>query len=187
MPRKGLTAVEKTKLEALARRAGLNVISKRGWTKCYLPGQDKGKAIGIPNTEKVTRVEIVGFTSPLGIKHPKPPANTVEQMLNFEQAEALILENFKDLCRELMAMAPAEGQAAPKGEQQVITAGDVGEVPPEVLTEAQLEALTAPDSSPAEATASAPEAPAEEELESLDDLDDLDDEEEGEEEQIAHG
>jgi hypothetical protein len=131
--RKDLTSVPKEKFLAAALQLGMVLIPKKGWTKAYPPGHNKGKAIGIPNTEKVSRIEIVGFESKEvpTVMHPKPPAATVTQMLDFHQEEKDILEDFRELCNELKAMsAPTE--------EVVIAASDVGTVPAEALV--QLEA-----------------------------------------------
>lgn len=110
MSRKELTKVEKQKLVAIAEKQGLEIVSKKGWTKCYLPGTKK--ALGIPNTDQVTRVELVGFESEVGVAHPAPPAGTVTQMLDFGQEEQMVLRDFAEACRVLMAL-----KAAPPAEE----------------------------------------------------------------------
>lgn len=106
MSRKGLTAVEQEKLVAVANKLGLNVVTRKGFTKVFAPGATRGAALGIPNTKLVTRVELVGFTSEAGIPHPKPPAKTVEQMLNFGQEEASILGDFYKAAKKLLELPP---------------------------------------------------------------------------------
>jgi len=108
MARKGLTQVQFEKFVQTAEKAGLSLITKGGWTKAYPAGKTRGPALGIPNTKQVTRIELVAFESEVGIAHPKPPAATVTQMLNFEQDEKLVLRDFYRAAKYLASLVEAE-------------------------------------------------------------------------------
>lgn len=108
MSRTTLTQVEYSDLIKIANHLGLNVVENKGFTKCYAAGKTKPPALGIPNTTKVTRVELVGFNHAVGIAHPKPPAKTVEQMLDFSKAsQADILKDFLQVARHVANSAGA--------------------------------------------------------------------------------
>lgn len=123
MARKGMTSVKQESLLEVVQHLGLAVVERKGWLKCYKAdekGQPTGKpAIGIPTTKMVTRVELVNFEHPLGVPHPKPPAGSVTQMLNFEQDEKAIRKDLYKVCREgiLGAKPKAKPEASEAGEE----------------------------------------------------------------------
>ena len=96
---RNVTQVEGTDFVKIAQRLGLDIKVNKGFTKCYRPGSVH-IGVGIPNTKMVTRVELVGFTHPLGIAHPRPPAKTVEQMMDFSKDRKQILQDFYQICAE---------------------------------------------------------------------------------------
>jgi hypothetical protein len=108
MSRKGLTQVQFEKFVKTAQQAGLTLVSKGGWTKAFPPGQTRGKSLGIPNTKLVTRVELVGFENELAVAHPKSPAATVTQVINFVQDEKLILRDFYKVAKFLATLVVTE-------------------------------------------------------------------------------
>ena len=112
MSRKNMTRVANSKLVACAQRAGLEIEVNKGWTKCYAPGQRK-RALGIPNTKSCTIVEIVGFTHEIGVAHPKPPAKTVEQCMDFSGTELSILKDFLTVARDLFASSQPKVEEKP--------------------------------------------------------------------------
>ena len=113
MSRKGLTKVSQEKFLKICEKVGLTVVSNKGWVKCYAPGNTKGLSLGIPQTDDVTRVELVRFTAPeelasVVVPHPKPPAKTVEQMIDFSVEEKLILRAFYKLASHIKATHEAK-------------------------------------------------------------------------------
>jgi len=94
-----LTQVQHDDLIKIAENLGLEIVENKSFTKCYKPGSRR-QAVGVPNTRSVTRVELVGFTHNRGIAHPKPPAKTVEQMLDFDKGLPEILTDFYAVCAE---------------------------------------------------------------------------------------
>jgi hypothetical protein len=114
--RKGLTSVKAEQFKQIGEKLGMTIVAKKGWTKFFPAGHEKGAALGVPNTAQVTRVELVGFTHETGIPHPKPPAKTVEQMLNFEQPEQMILADFNKAAKHLIETV-AKADAATAAEE----------------------------------------------------------------------
>lgn len=114
MSRKGLTGVKQEKFVIIVQRLGMDIKPNRGWLKCSPKGAGIKRSVGIPTTKSVTRIELIGFTHELAVAHPKPPAKTVEQMIDFAQDEKLILQNFYLVCKHLCAAhgVKAEGEQA---------------------------------------------------------------------------
>ena len=124
-----VTAVKIEKFLATAEKLGMSVKQNKGWTKVFPANGSVKRSLGIPNTKSITRIELVGFESAeFGVAHPKPPAATVTQMLDFAQDEKLILRAFykvaKSLCEsatkaaaEVAAAAVAETPAVETSEQ----------------------------------------------------------------------
>jgi hypothetical protein len=102
MSRKGLTKVEQSKIVAIMDRAGLECKANAGFLKFHKAGAGIRRSLGVPTTKSVTRVELVGFESTTGtVAHPKPPAATVTQMVDFAQDEKLVLKAIWDLASTL--------------------------------------------------------------------------------------
>lgn len=99
MSRANCTPVEGTDFVKIAQHLGLEIVVRHGFTKCYRPGS-RHVGVGISNSRMITLVELVGFTHPLAVKHPKPPAKTVEQMVDFSKDRATILQDFYRICAE---------------------------------------------------------------------------------------
>lgn len=140
MARQGLTQVDKADLIKVVTKAGLAMVHRKGWIKCYKAdekGMPTGKrAIGIPQTDHVTRIELVNFEHPLGVKHPRPPAGSVTQMVDFTQDAKTIKRALWKIIREgILEMAP--GTEITKAAEE---AGTVREGPAEGSAEEQQEA-----------------------------------------------
>ena len=105
------TQIEGTDFVKIAQHCGLDIVPNKGWTKCYRPGS-KRIGVGIPNTKQVTRIELVGFTHPHGVAHPKPPAKTVEQELNWNGDRKEVLQRFYEVCKEALLGLPATDKKA---------------------------------------------------------------------------
>lgn len=122
-----VTAVKREAFLAICQKLGLCLVDRKGWTKAYKMGEDgkpTGKAaLGIPMTKSVTRIELVNFEHELAVAHPKPPAGSVTQMVNFEQDEKLILGNFYKIAKEGIAQA----KAAKKEEREAVAAGEAAQ------------------------------------------------------------
>lgn len=124
MSRANHTAVSLAKVQKVMEKAGLECKANKGWLKYHPAGQGIKRAIGVPTTKSVTRVELVGFTHELGVAHPKPPAKTVEQMVDFCQDEKLVLRALWKIASSLAASskpAPVEEPASPPAEQPAST------------------------------------------------------------------
>ena len=105
MSRQNLTPVAQTKLLAVVEKLGMTIKTNKGWLKVYPSNGCLKKSLGIPTTKTVTRVELVGFEHELAVSHPKPPASTVTQMIDFAQDEKLVLRAFYKTCKHLVDMA----------------------------------------------------------------------------------
>ena len=116
MARKQMTQVAREDFLKVARYFELDIDERKGFIKCYAPGNGgRPPALGIPNTKQVTCVELVGFTHQLGVAHPKPPAKTVEQMMDFTKAnEADILHDFMVLCQFVACSTASRRIATPE-------------------------------------------------------------------------
>ena len=101
MARKNLTQVEQAELLQIAEAQGLSVVANKGFIKVFGTGQHRPPALGIPTTKLVTRVELVGFEHPIAVAHPKPPAKTVTQVLDFSKPRECVLEDFQILCEHI--------------------------------------------------------------------------------------
>jgi hypothetical protein len=115
MARKDVTPVKQEALLAVIQKLGMATVARKGWIKCYkadAEGKPTGKpSIGIPTTKMVTRVEFVNFEHDLGVKHPKPPAGSVTQMLNFEQDEKQIIRDLYRVCKEgVLSAKPSKSE-----------------------------------------------------------------------------
>lgn len=102
--RQGITPIDTEILSRVPERCGLVADHKTGWTKWYVPdanGKPSGKkSVGIPTTKQATRVELVGFEHPVGIRHPNPPAGTVTQMLDMSKPQRQVLQDLYLICKE---------------------------------------------------------------------------------------
>jgi len=106
MSRKNVTKVKFEKFIKIATKLGMTVKSNKGWTKVFPANGSIKQSFGIPNTKRVTRVELVGFeNAEYGVAHPAPSAGTVTQMLNFEQPELLITQAFYKTAKALIEAA----------------------------------------------------------------------------------
>jgi hypothetical protein len=105
MARKNVTKVKFEKFVRTAEKLGMTVKSNKGFTKVWPANGSIKQSLGIPNTKRVTRVELIGFESELAIAHPAPSAGTVTQMLDFGQDEALILRSFYKVSKALCEAA----------------------------------------------------------------------------------
>jgi hypothetical protein len=130
-----LTQVSFPKFIKTAEKLGMTVSTKKGWTKVFPANGSVKRSLGIPNTKLVTRIELIGFESTeFGVAHPKPPASTVTQMLDFGQDEKLILRAFFKVAKSLCEAA-TEAAKAPEA---------VTEAPVEVPAVEQAESTEAP-------------------------------------------
>jgi hypothetical protein len=113
MSRIGMTQVKQETLLKIMEELGCAIQKRKGWFKCYAP-DEKGmptgnKSIGIPTTRFATCVELVRFEHPLAVRHPKPPAGSVTQMLDFAKPENLIRRDLYKITREgLLGQKPAD-------------------------------------------------------------------------------
>lgn len=144
MARQGFTQIPKEELLKVVTKAGLAMVHRKGFIKCYRADENGGptgkKAIGIPQTDHVTRIELVNFEHPLGVKHPKPPAGSVTQMVDFTQDAKTIKRMLWKIIREgILEMAPSEEQGVQAAEQAAQEVGEVHEGPPEGTAEEEQE------------------------------------------------
>lgn len=104
-----VTQVKFEKFVKVAEKLGMQVSTKKGETKVFPVGGSAKRSLAIPNTKLVTRIALVGFESAeFGVTHPKPPAATVTQMLDFTQPELLVTKAFYLTCKALIAQVAAE-------------------------------------------------------------------------------
>lgn len=127
MARKDVAKIGHEKFLKMAAQLNMVVVTKGGWTKLYAPGTDVAKTtrkpcIAIPNTKRVTIVEIVNWDAPLAVAHPKPSAKTVTGQINFAQHEKVVLNETFKTCKALCALkveAPVEAPAEQPATEQV--------------------------------------------------------------------
>jgi hypothetical protein len=111
MARKDHAVIPSSDLIAIAEEYGMKVLNKKTEDKVFV--KTKKQSLGIPKTTKgVTRVELVGFEHPVGVAHPKPPAGTVTQMLDFTKPASEVLKDFRVVCKYLVAEAEVEAEEA---------------------------------------------------------------------------
>jgi hypothetical protein len=115
MSRKNHTKVKQSAFLAIAEKHGLSVLTKKGEVKVFV--DSKKRSMGIPATADVTRIELVGFEHEVGINHPKPPAKTVTQMLDFTKTEPEILHDFVVVAKHLVKLAKEDAKAAQEAEE----------------------------------------------------------------------
>ena len=121
------TQIEGTDFVKIAQNLGLDIVTNKGYTKCYRPGSRK-IGVGIPNTKLVTRIEFVGFEHPTaGMTYEgKPPAGTVKQELLWTGDRRTTLQCFYQACAEgllgatLTASVPASPPPPRKSKEELI-------------------------------------------------------------------
>jgi len=122
MSRRDHTKIDQSKIVLVMTEAGLECKANGGWLKFHPRGLGIKRSLGVPTTKRVTRVELVGFESAEAgvVAHPKPPASTVTQMVDFAADEKQVLATLYRLAKSLAALAeqPAPApEAAPAAEQ----------------------------------------------------------------------
>lgn len=112
------TAIATAKFEAITTKLGFTVKAKAGSFKAFPANGSIKRSVDITTSKKGQTVQIilVGFEGTEGcIAHPKPPASSVTQMIDFSQDEKLVLKAFFKVCKQLAKMAassqPAKEQA----------------------------------------------------------------------------
>lgn len=104
-----VTVVSHEKVRKIAAQLGLSIKEKSGEYKLF--SGDIKRSIAVPSTKGgATRIYLVGFKieGEGFVAHPKPPAKTVEVMLDHTLAEKLVL---RALYRAAKALAPAAAKA----------------------------------------------------------------------------
>jgi hypothetical protein len=111
---RNVTALDPSKVRAIATKLGLAIKEKSGEFKVYDPTVGVKRSIAVPNTKLATRIYLVGFEAKDGtVAHPKPPAATVTQMFDHSLPEKLLLSAIYKACKSLVAKAAP----APKAEE----------------------------------------------------------------------
>lgn len=118
MARKDHAVIAPQDLLDIAEEYGMKVLdSKKTEYKVFVTS--KKQSLGFPKTTKgVTRVELVGFEHPVGVAHPKPPAGTVTQMLDFTKPAAEVLKDFRVVCKYLVNEAEQAAEETEESEEQ---------------------------------------------------------------------
>jgi len=130
MSRKNHTPIAQDKLVLIMQQAGLECKANKGWLKFYPKGQGIKRALGVPTTKQCTIIEIVGFTTAIEgvVPHPKPPAKTVEQMVDFQRDEKLVLRTVFELAKSLASLSAspvASPVASPTDSLEVLSEAQV--------------------------------------------------------------
>lgn len=120
------TAIATAKFEAITTKLGFTVKAKAGSFKAWPANGSIKRSLDITTSKKGQTVQVilVGFEAAEGtVSHPKPPASSVTQMIDFSQDEKIVLRSFFKACKALAKMAassqPAkeEAPASPPAEQ----------------------------------------------------------------------
>jgi hypothetical protein len=114
------TAISTSKFEAIVAKHGLVVKAKAGSFKAYPKDGSIKRSLDVTTSKKGQTVQVllVGFEMPEGtIAHPKPPASTVTQMLDFSKDEKLVLRAFFNACKALVKAAKKAAPPAPTKEE----------------------------------------------------------------------
>lgn len=126
MSRSNKTQVERSEFLKVIESLGLNVVERKGFIKVFAAGKNRPPAIGIQNSAKVTLVELVGFEHPVGVAHPKPPASTVSQMLDFSKAD--VADILKDFIQVATFVANAAGEHVAPVQAEVVAKQQVAKL-----------------------------------------------------------
>lgn len=110
------SSVATSKFELICKKLDLEIKVKSGSFKVWPKSGSIKKSMDITTSKKGQTVQIilVGFESNIGtIPHPKPPADTVTQMLDFSLDEKEVLRNFFLVAKSLVAACPPANKEAP--------------------------------------------------------------------------
>ena len=126
MSRTNKTQVERNEFIKVVESLGLNIIERKGFIKVFAAGRNRPPAIGIQNSANVSLVEFVGFEHPVGIVHPKPPAATVTQMLDFSKAD--VADILKDFIQVATFVANSAGEHVAPVQAEVVAKQQVAKL-----------------------------------------------------------
>jgi hypothetical protein len=109
------TSIDTGKFEAITTKLGFTVKKKAGSFKAWPANGSMKKSVDV-NTSKTgqtVQAILVGFEVEEGtIAHPKPPAKTVTQMIDFSLEEKLVLRSFYKACKSLASLAEVKPPVA---------------------------------------------------------------------------
>ena len=109
------TSIATAKFELICKKLDLEVKVKAGSFKVWPKGGSIKKSMDITTSKKGQTVQVilVGFESPFGtMVHPKPPAASVTQMLDFSLDEKDVLKSFFLIGKHLQSLVPVPAPAA---------------------------------------------------------------------------
>ena len=117
MAKHAFTVVKREKFEKIVSKLGLKVVEQTA--NLRVEDETGTKRFYIPKTKKVHRIDLSGFTHELAIDwekaYPgkKAPTGHVKQVIDFSQAEELVLRSFYKIAKSLVIVkaevpAPAE-------------------------------------------------------------------------------
>jgi hypothetical protein len=125
------TAIATAKFEAITTKLGFTVKAKAGSFKAYPANGSIKRSVDVTTSKKGQTVQVilVGFESAVGtVAHPKPPASSVTQMIDFSQDEKLVLKAFYSACKALAKMAASSQPKAETKEEPASTPAAAPEV-----------------------------------------------------------
>lgn len=114
-------SISTSKFLAVVQKLGMSAKYKANSIKVWPANGTSKRSLDISTNKHSNTVEVilVGFEAKEGVvSHPKPPAKTVTQMIDFSVSEKLVLRAFfkaaKALCLSAAASTPVAAPAAPE-------------------------------------------------------------------------